>query len=169
MFAKLAILAIFCQFHQISPFIVIDTTWVNIGDFGEILTKSSILAIFEKWKRSFQWFGLSTVVKFCLSFCGSVNYIFHEIVLPLNNFHSSTTGLRIAVAVHYIACPLKIFLHQRPKFLLILGLICRNSSTLPTDLFLFTGFIQLFSGAIVKWHQVLKKRLFSFKFAFLFI
>ena len=33
--AKLAILAIFCQFRQISPSIGIDTTWVNIGDFGE--------------------------------------------------------------------------------------------------------------------------------------
>ena len=33
--AKLAILAIFCQFRQISSSIGIDTTWVNIGDFGD--------------------------------------------------------------------------------------------------------------------------------------
>ena len=35
-FAKLAILAIFCQFRQIRSSIGIDTTWVNIDDFGEI-------------------------------------------------------------------------------------------------------------------------------------
>ena len=35
MWAKLAILAIFCQFRQISSSFGIDTTWVNIGDFGE--------------------------------------------------------------------------------------------------------------------------------------
>ena len=57
---------------------------------------------------------------------------------PLNNFHSSTTGLRTAVAAHYTACPLIIVIHQRHKLLLILGFICRNSSTLPTDLFNFT-------------------------------
>ena len=34
-FAKLAILAIFCQFRQISLSIGIDTTWVNIGDFSD--------------------------------------------------------------------------------------------------------------------------------------
>ena len=33
--AKLAILAIFCQFRQISSSIGIDTTWVNIGEFGD--------------------------------------------------------------------------------------------------------------------------------------
>ena len=33
--AKLAILAIFCQFRQISSSIGIDTTWVNLGDFGD--------------------------------------------------------------------------------------------------------------------------------------
>ena len=33
--AKLAILAIFCQFRQISSSIGIDTTRVNIGDFGD--------------------------------------------------------------------------------------------------------------------------------------
>ena len=33
--AKLAILAIFCQFGQIHSSIGIDTTWVNIGDFGD--------------------------------------------------------------------------------------------------------------------------------------
>ena len=33
--AKLAILAIFCQFCQISSSIGIDTTWVNLGDFGD--------------------------------------------------------------------------------------------------------------------------------------
>jgi len=32
---KLAILAIFCQFRQISSSTGIDTPWVNIGDFGE--------------------------------------------------------------------------------------------------------------------------------------
>ena len=32
--AKLAILAIFCQFRQISSSIGIDTTRVNIGEFG---------------------------------------------------------------------------------------------------------------------------------------
>ena len=32
---KLAILAIFCQFRQISSSIGIDTTRVNIGDFGD--------------------------------------------------------------------------------------------------------------------------------------
>ena len=32
---KLAILAIFCQFRQISSSIGIDTTWVNLGDFGD--------------------------------------------------------------------------------------------------------------------------------------
>ena len=31
----LAILAIFCQFRQISSSTGIDTPWVNIGDFGE--------------------------------------------------------------------------------------------------------------------------------------
>ena len=31
MLAKLAILAIFCQFRQIG----IDSSWVNVGDFGE--------------------------------------------------------------------------------------------------------------------------------------
>ena len=36
MLAKLAILAIFYQFRKISSSIGIDTTWVNIGDFGEI-------------------------------------------------------------------------------------------------------------------------------------
>ena len=36
MLVKLAILAIFCQFRQISLSIRIDTTWVNIGDFGKI-------------------------------------------------------------------------------------------------------------------------------------
>ena len=36
MLAKLAILVIFCQFRQISSSIGIDTTWVNIGDFGRI-------------------------------------------------------------------------------------------------------------------------------------
>ena len=35
MLAKLAILAIFCQFRQISSSTGIDTPWVNIGDFGE--------------------------------------------------------------------------------------------------------------------------------------
>ena len=35
MLAKLAILAIFCQFRQISSSIGIDSSWVNIGDFGE--------------------------------------------------------------------------------------------------------------------------------------
>ena len=35
--AKLAILAIFCQFRQISSSIGIDTTWVNLGDFGDVL------------------------------------------------------------------------------------------------------------------------------------
>ena len=33
--AKLAILAISCQFRQISSSIGIDTTWVNLGDFGD--------------------------------------------------------------------------------------------------------------------------------------
>ena len=33
--AKLAILAIFCQFRQISSSIGIDTTRVNIGEFGD--------------------------------------------------------------------------------------------------------------------------------------
>ena len=33
--AKLAILAIFCQFRQISSSMGIDTTWVNIGDFSD--------------------------------------------------------------------------------------------------------------------------------------
>ena len=33
--AKLAILAIFCQFRQISSSIGIDTTWVNLGDFDD--------------------------------------------------------------------------------------------------------------------------------------
>jgi len=32
---KLAILAIFCQFRQVSSSTGIDTPWVNIGDFGE--------------------------------------------------------------------------------------------------------------------------------------
>ena len=32
---KLAILAIFCQFRQISSSIGIDTTRVNIGEFGD--------------------------------------------------------------------------------------------------------------------------------------
>ena len=36
MLVKLAILAIFYQFRQISLSICIDTTWVNIGDFGKI-------------------------------------------------------------------------------------------------------------------------------------
>ena len=36
MLVKLPILAIFCQFRQISLSIRIDTTWVNIGDFGKI-------------------------------------------------------------------------------------------------------------------------------------
>ena len=35
MLAKLAILAIFCQFRQISSATGIDPLWVNIGDFGE--------------------------------------------------------------------------------------------------------------------------------------
>ena len=39
--AKLAILAIFCQFRQVSSSIGIDTTWVNIDDFGVILPFSS--------------------------------------------------------------------------------------------------------------------------------
>ena len=43
MLVKLAILAIFCQFRQISLSIRIDTTWVDIGDFGKI-------GIFEKCK-----------------------------------------------------------------------------------------------------------------------
>ena len=67
---------------------------------------------------------------------------------PLNNFHASTTGLRAAVAAHYTACPLIIVIHQRHKLLLILGLICRNSSTLPTDLFNFV-FHPVISGATV--------------------
>ena len=33
--AKFAILAIFCQFRQISSSIGIDTTWVNIDDFSD--------------------------------------------------------------------------------------------------------------------------------------
>ena len=33
--AKLAILALFCQFRQISSSIGIDTTRVNIGEFGD--------------------------------------------------------------------------------------------------------------------------------------
>ena len=33
--AKLAILAIFCRFRQISSSIGIDTTWVNLGDIGD--------------------------------------------------------------------------------------------------------------------------------------
>ena len=32
---KLAILAIFCQFRQVSSSSGIDIPWVNIGDFGE--------------------------------------------------------------------------------------------------------------------------------------
>ena len=36
MLVKLPILTIFCQFRQISLSIRIDTTWVNIGDFGKI-------------------------------------------------------------------------------------------------------------------------------------
>ena len=36
MLVKLPILVIFCQFRQISLSIRIDTTWVNIGDFGKI-------------------------------------------------------------------------------------------------------------------------------------
>ena len=35
MLAKLAILAIFCQFRQVSSSTGIDTPWVNIDDFGE--------------------------------------------------------------------------------------------------------------------------------------
>ena len=41
MLAKLAILAIFCQFRQISSSTGIDTPWVNIGDFGDLLPISS--------------------------------------------------------------------------------------------------------------------------------
>ena len=36
MLVKLAILAIFCHFRQISLSIRIDTTWVSIGDFGKV-------------------------------------------------------------------------------------------------------------------------------------
>ena len=57
-----------------------------------------------KPKRWLSYLDLSTLVKFLLTFCASLNYTFHEIVLPLNNFHSSTTGLRTALAVHYTAC-----------------------------------------------------------------
>ena len=43
--AKLAILAIFCQFRQISSSIGIDTTWVNLGDFDKIGNFGDILPI----------------------------------------------------------------------------------------------------------------------------
>ena len=39
--AKLAILAIFCQFRQIISSTGIDPTWVNIGDFGHLFKSVS--------------------------------------------------------------------------------------------------------------------------------
>ena len=45
MLIKSAILAILCQFRQISSSIGIDTTYVNIGDFGEIGKIGNLLPI----------------------------------------------------------------------------------------------------------------------------
>ena len=42
MSAKLAILAIFCQFRQISWSIGIDAPWVNTGEFGDFRKSSTI-------------------------------------------------------------------------------------------------------------------------------
>ena len=56
-----------------------------------------------KPKRSFQCLGLSTLTPY-FSFHVAVRYVnctFQEVVLSLNNFHSSTTGLRTAVAVFF--------------------------------------------------------------------
>ena len=57
--AKLAILAIICQFRQISSSIGIDTTWVNIGDFAN-LTNSAILAIFCEFRQISSSIGFDT-------------------------------------------------------------------------------------------------------------
>ena len=62
------------------------------------------------------------------------HYTFHEIVLPFDQF-SFIHYWPDCRGTGHIACPLTIFLHQRHKFLLIWGLICRHSSILPTDLF----------------------------------
>ena len=43
--AKLAILAIFCQFRQISSSVGIDTTRVNIGDFDKYGNFGDVLPI----------------------------------------------------------------------------------------------------------------------------
>ena len=47
-----AILAIFCQFRQISSSIGFDTTWVNFGDFGEFEKFDNFLRYFASPIRS---------------------------------------------------------------------------------------------------------------------
>ena len=51
-----AILAMFCQFRQISPSIGIHTTWVNIG----VWTNSAILAMFCQFRQISSSIGIDT-------------------------------------------------------------------------------------------------------------
>ena len=75
--AKLAILAIFCQFRQISSSIGIDTTWVNIGDFGDFdkfgnfgdvcqfRQISSSIGIYTTWVNIGVWTKSAILAIFC--------------------------------------------------------------------------------------------------------